>query len=69
MDLKPVKSSNIEAVGYDPATRKLQVKFKSGGVHEYDDVPAHRHAALVAHASPGGFIHSDIKNNHTCRKL
>lgn len=40
---KPVESSQITSVGYDPATRVLQVEFKSynskpGSVYEYENV-------------------------------
>ena len=43
-----VKSSNIESVAYDPATRELHVRFKNGGTYSYEDVPAEKHAALMA---------------------
>lgn len=37
--LVPVVSSNLAAVGYDPAERTLYVAFKSGALYAYDDVP------------------------------
>ncbi len=41
---KPVKSSQIKSVGYDPATQRLAVEFThreeftQGSVYEYDNV-------------------------------
>ena len=39
MDLTPIQSSNIQALGYDAATRVLGVRFQSGAVWHYQDVP------------------------------
>ncbi len=34
-----VQSSSILSVGYDPASRTLEVEFHNGHVYRYDDVP------------------------------
>lgn len=60
--MKPVKSSNIEAVGYDAATRKLTVHFKNGSKHDYADVPADTHAAMMKADSVGGFFHKHVRS-------
>lgn len=39
MNRKPVSSSQIAAVGYDPAASVLEVEFNSGSVYQYDGVP------------------------------
>lgn len=46
MPLTPVKSSNIEAIGYDDKANRLTVKFKSGAVHDYHGVDAGHWAKL-----------------------
>lgn len=38
MTMHAVDSTNVAAVGYDPASRTLRVEFKSGGVYDYSDV-------------------------------
>jgi hypothetical protein len=38
MELTPVVSTNVSAVGYEPATRRMRVLFASGGLYEYQDV-------------------------------
>lgn len=37
--LKEVTSTAIKAIGYDPATRTLAVRFRAGQVSHYADVP------------------------------
>jgi hypothetical protein len=59
--LKPVKSSNVESVGYDAATKQLAVKFKSGGkTYVYDDVPPEVHHDLNKAESVGKFIGANV---------
>lgn len=60
--MKPVeRSSTIEAVGYDPATQLLKVKFKSGGTYHYESVPAAEHQKLMAAESIGKHFHAHIR--------
>ncbi len=37
-NLQPIVSSNLDAAGYDPATRELVVKFKNGSSFKYKRV-------------------------------
>jgi len=60
--LKPVNTSNIEAIGHDPASNTLAVRFKGGSVYHYDNVPAEKHAALMAAPSIGSHFHQQIKS-------
>ena len=69
MQMTPVKSSNISAIGYDPATKELHVKFKSGETYAYGNVDEKAHAALMAAPSIGGHLSKTIKPNHPARKL
>src|SRR5262245_64035353 len=54
--LVPVESSMIQAVGYDPKTRILEVVFNSGQTYCYDDVPPEVHQALMAADSKGQYM-------------
>lgn len=40
MQLTPVASTNLHAVGYSAATNQLWIQFKNGTVYQYDGVPA-----------------------------
>ncbi|MEJ2792085.1 KTSC domain-containing protein [Iodobacter sp. LRB] len=70
MDLISVSSSNLKAVGYDPASQTLQIAFRNGGRYEYYNVPPAIHAALMAASSKGAYFHARIKNaSYRYRKL
>lgn len=53
MDLIPVQSTNLAAVGYDPTTQTLRVQFVSGKTGDYQGVPPDTFAALMAAQSKG----------------
>lgn len=69
----PVESSNIASIGYDPASRVLEVQFKSGGkpgsIYRYADVPADEHAALMAAESPGSHFSSNIRGAYKSTRV
>lgn len=68
--LEPVKSSNIEAVGYDAETQELQVQFKGGSVYAYDSVPEEIHLELIGNGEGiGGRFHKKVKDKFVTRKL
>lgn len=69
MELKPVKSSNIEAVGYDADKQELQIQFKGGAVYAYDGVLPDDYEALKYAPSVGSHFHAKIKNNYPTRKV
>lgn len=58
----PVHSSNIQSVGYDDATRELEVHFTNGGKYRYANVDPRTHAQLVAAKSVGSHFHQHIKS-------
>lgn len=59
--MSPVTSSNLKAVGYDPASQALEVHFKNGTRFRYAKVPPEAHAELMAAESPGGHFHRHIR--------
>lgn len=67
--LHQVKSSTIDSIGYDPATRELTVHFKTGGSWLYQGVSPSQHTALVVTPSPGRFLRENIKGKCEGRKL
>ena len=60
---QPVNSSNIDSVGYDPDKNILQIKFKSGGIYNYHDVPKRIYTTMIAAPSKGKYFHQEIKGN------
>lgn len=65
-----VDSSNIEAVGYDPASMELHVRFlKSGETYVYYNVEQWRFDELMQADSKGTYFNANIKPNYQCSKL
>lgn len=68
-EMKPVTSSNVARVGYDPQTRELRVDFVNGGSYVYFDVPQGSADALSAAESVGKHLATKIKPLHSCRRV
>ena len=60
----PVTSSNIAAVGYDEASRTLEILFTNGRVYQYFDVPTQAHRALMNAGSYGQYLNQHIKGKY-----
>jgi hypothetical protein len=58
--LVPVDSSMIQAVGYDPQTRVLEVVFTSGRTYCYEGVPPEVYQGLMAADSKGRYMRAEI---------
>lgn len=69
VQMVPVQSSNVKAIGHDPETQELHVHFHNGGQYVYAEVPAEKHQALVAADSIGNHLHAHIKGKHAHRRL
>ena len=61
MKHKPVTSSNISAIGYDPKTKLLEVVFHSGRTYQYEGVPASVVDDLENASSIGKYFNENIK--------
>ena len=59
----PVSSSTIVAVGYDDVNRKLYVEFRNG-TYVYYSVPRHVFDGLMAAYSHGEYHAAYIKNSY-----
>lgn len=64
MEMKSVRSKNIESVGYDEKGRLLRVVFQGGRSYDYTNVSPEIVADLWLASSVGSFIHCKIKPNH-----
>lgn len=56
MDMKHVKSSNIEAIGYH-SSGVMHIRFKDGKTYHYTDVSEDQHKKLMGADSHGKFLH------------
>lgn len=67
MDL--VESSNIASIGYEPEIKKLHVKFKSGGLYTYDNVPFEVYESFLKSESKGRFFQQSIRPVYKSSKI
>lgn len=67
MSLKPVRSSDLAAVGYDSGT--LVIAFNSGGVYAYYGVPWSAYCGLMQADSHGKYFHAHIKSHYAYRRI
>lgn len=68
MRRKPVNSSNLRSVGYDPSSATLEIEFSSG-VYQYSGVPAHVHDSLLSFGSLGRYFSIHIRDVYPCVKV
>lgn len=69
MQMIPVSSSNIRAIGYDDATATLVVEFRGNTCYEYYGVPRYIFESFF-HAGSKGTYHADhIKDKYRYRKI
>lgn len=60
MEMIYVESSNIDSIGYDPDQAILHIKFTSGELYEYYDVPSYVFDELLSSSSKGKYAHENI---------
>lgn len=60
MQLDPVKSSVVAAIGYDYRGRKLFVEYVSGNLYRYEDVPAGVYRDFMDARSKGEYLNDHI---------
>jgi hypothetical protein len=64
MDMVSVSSDAIAAIGYEPDTRKMRVRFTSGKSYDFFRVPAEVHAAFMKAYSKGAFYNDRIRGRY-----
>ena len=67
MELKKVKSSNIDSVGYE--NENLYIKYQSGAIYKYKNVPKVIYESFIDSDSKGRFMNSEIKNKYLFERL
>ena len=68
MEMIPVASSMLKAVGYDPGTQELTVQFHEGGTYAYQGVTQGVYDVLMGAQSVGHFFLGNVKNQYLCSK-
>ena len=68
-DMQRVRSSSIDAVGYDAERQELHVRFGSGRTYVYYGVAPEAHAGLLQAESKGRYLNDEIKRRYIARRL
>lgn len=64
-EMQYVDSSNIEAIGYDPAAQELHVRFlKSGETYVYYNVEEWVFNEIMQADSKGTYLNNNIKGRY-----
>ncbi|CAG8866942.1 hypothetical protein PS627_02225 [Pseudomonas fluorescens] len=66
MQMVPVRSSAISAVGYDAITQRMKITFKQGRTYDFCQVPPEVHQGLMNAPSVGVYYGRVIKDRYQC---
>jgi hypothetical protein len=66
MEMVRVYSSAISAIGYDPETRRMKVRFITGVTYDFCRVPPDVVDRFMKSPSKGGFYNSHIRDRYPC---
>jgi hypothetical protein len=69
MSMNPVNSSTIDSIGYDQNSNKLTVKFKTGAIYEYLNVPHYVYDAVMSADSVGKALNNEVKGIYDYSKI
>ncbi len=64
LEMINVSSETIEAIGYEPASKRLHVNFISTEKHIYQGVPKIIHARLMRAHSKDTYLSEEIKDKY-----
>ena len=63
MNLIPVVSSDLSAVGYDKSTQQLEIVFNGAKIYLYSGVTSDEYQGLMNASSKGRYFHAFIKQH------
>lgn len=69
MQREPVQSSQIRSVGYEPASRTLEIEFSNGAVYQYSNVDPDIHTRMMESSSVGSFFNQNVRGVHEYIRL
>ena len=69
MQRKRVNSSKLRSVGYDEATRTLEVELSNGQLFQYSGVYPEVHRRLMAAPNPTSFFDDKIAEEYTPKRV
>ena len=67
MIMKSVISSDIASIGYE--NEIMHIRFHSGGLYKYSNVPVSLYNALMSAESHGKYFHAHIRGRYGDTKI
>jgi hypothetical protein len=64
MKRKPVESSMMRSVGYDPLMSILEIEFTSSHVYQYGEISEETYREFLAADSKGQYFHEHILDHY-----
>lgn len=59
-----VESTTLQSMGYEAASRTLEIEFQSGAVYRYLNVPAHVYRGLCEADSKGRYFNDQVRDQY-----
>jgi hypothetical protein len=69
MEMKPVNSGKLRAIGYDAAKRRLRVRLDDGSTFEYEGIGAEIWRRLSSASSPWSIYRDNVEEEFTGRRV
>ena len=69
LNWETVTSSNVDAIAYESPTNTLFVRFKSGAIYMYQEVPRFVYQTLRSAGSKGKFHYSAIRTTYNYARI
>ena len=69
MEYIPMSSSNIKEIAYNSKNKELHIRFTSGALYTYFEVPESAFTDFKNADSAGGYFSSEIKNVFTYERI
>lgn len=66
MEMISVSSSAIAAIGYDPATMRMKIRFVQGETYDFCRVPVNVFQGFLNARSKGGYYNDHIRGLYQC---
>lgn len=69
MEMKPISSGKLRAIGYDMRSRLLQVQLDDGTTLQYSGVGAEAWRQLSTASSPWSYYRDNIEEEFSARRV
>lgn len=69
VEMIPVSSNNVQAIGYDENNQVLYVQFNNNSLYCYQGVPIAEFVGLQNASSKGTYLDANIKGPYPYRRL